>query len=260
MFKVKNSLTSLALLLLASNANASPLTDALIERPGFTYNPSNSYDGPGRDSLSFFSSFTDGKFYQLGTIAAQSTSFNYSASLVSELAAFSGDDANFQGAFTNKFGYENIGDTFAELIDSDNKNPLSEAGFTQVAGQDFNFALESPEGLFYGKDSLNLDGGVAHMIGLKVTTAGTVNLGETTLFGNGPLSFNLEVGDIILFIEDMKAAGNLALPLTGDFDYNDMVMVLRASSSVEVPEPATIALLAFGMLGGVMRRKRNCEV
>lgn len=258
MFKFKKIIRSSAVLVTlfaVSQANASSITDALVERTGFTYNAKGSYDGAGRDTLSFFSSFTDGKFYQLGTIASQSVDVTYTSSLISELACFSGDDPNFQGANTNKFGYKDVGGSFAEAIDSDNKNPLSVGSFTQVAGQDFDFALKSPEGLFYGKDSLNTDGGSAHMIGLKVTTAGTINLGETTLFGNGPLSFNLQVGDVILFIEDMRAAGNQLIPLTGDFDYNDMVVVLRAT---EAPEPATVALLGFGMLGGVMRRRKAC--
>ena len=238
-----------------SSAHASALTDSLINRPGFSYNPGNSYDGPGRDSLSFFTSYGDGKVYQLGTIASQPVATTYTAFLISELACFSGDDANFQGAFTNKFGHEDVGGTFVSSIDSDNINPVASASFTQEAGQDFNFALKSPEGLFYGKDSLNTDGASAHMLALNVTTAGTINIGESTLFGNGPISFNLEVGDVILFMEDMKFNGNTFIPLNSDFDYNDMVVVLRASA---IPEPTTMALLSLGVLGGVMRRRKAC--
>ncbi len=233
------------------DAQASALTDALINRPGFTYDPGNSYDGPGRDSLSFFSSFGDGNIYELGTIASQTVATTYTSYLISELACFSGDDANFQGAFTNKFGHQDVGGTFVESIDSDNINPVASASFTQDAGKDFDFALKSPEGLFYGKDSKNIDGGSAHMLAIKVTNAGTINIGESTLFGNGPISFNLEVGDVVLFMEDMKFSGNTFIPMNSDFDYNDMVVVLRASA---IPEPATMALLGLGVLRGVMRK------
>lgn len=262
MFKFQNVFKSgvaLVTLFAVGQASASSLSDALVARPGFSYNPNGSYDGAGRNTLSFFSSFTDGNFYQLGTIGAQAGEVTYTASLISELGCFSGDDPNFQGENTNKFGFQDVGGSFETVVDTDNKNPLTQASFTQEAGKAFDFSLKSPEGLFYAKDSLNSDGGAAHMVGLKVTTAGTVNLGETTLFGGGPLSFNLEVGDIILFIEDMRAAGNQLIPLTGDFDYNDMVVVLRAGAVVtEVPEPATMALLGLGMFGGVMRRRKAC--
>ncbi len=259
MFQLKSFLkTTFAFgaLLSVGQVSASPLTDSLILRPGFTYNTSSSYDGSGRDTVSLFKPFSDGQFYQLGTIASQSVDIRYSATLVSELSYFSGDHPDYQGVNSNKFGYKNVNGSYTSLIDSDNRNPITTSSYIQTAGQEFNFALKSPEGLFYSKDSLNPNGGSANILGLRVTTAGTVNIGESTLFGGGPLSFNLQVGDIVLFMEDMRLSGNQSVLFFGDFDYNDMAVVLRSS---EVPEPATLLLLGFGALGGALRKKKACD-
>ncbi len=238
-------------LLSLGQVSASPLTDSLILRPGFTYNSTWSYDGSGRDTVSLFTPFSDGNFYQLGSIGSQSVDVTYTATLLSELSYFSGDHPDYQGANSNKFGFKDVNGSFETLIDSDNRNSSATSSFIQAAGQEFNFALKSPEGLFYSKDSLNPNGGSSNIVGLRVTTAGTVNIGETDLFGGGRLSFNLQVGDIVLLMEDMRLLGNQSVLYYGDFDYNDMAVVLRSS---EVPEPATLLLLGFGALRGALRK------
>lgn len=59
----------------------------------------------------------------------------------------------------------------------------------------------------------------------------------------------------VLFWEDSTATGNVAPGRPGDFDYQDLVVVVNASYST-VPEPASVGLVgALGGLGLLKRRR-----
>lgn len=85
-----------------------------------------------------------------------------------------------------------------------------------------------------------------------------MTINKPRLAGGESISFQLFQGDIILFMEDMKAFGNgLAsglVPFNSDYDYNDMVVVVRQS---EIPEPTTMALLGSALGGLILRRRKQ---
>lgn len=250
-----------ALSCISSAAHASTLSGSLDSRGAFVFPAgvpnSSSYDGPGKDTMSLFSAFTNNALFQVNSFNAHSSGSTVQAFLLSEMAAFDGSTAGF----ANNFGVVDQNGQFTSLINTANVDPLASGSISQTTAQNFTFALQSPEGLFYSVDSKNTDGGVAHMLAMQVDKEGTVNLPNTTLKGGNPLSFNLLAGDIILFIEDMKLSGNVSnglVPFASDFDYNDMVVVVRQSlNATAVPEPATLILLAGGGALAARRRRRS---
>jgi len=61
--------------------------------------------------------------------------------------------------------------------------------------------------------------------------------------------------EYLVFIEDLNEDGASG-GLNGDNDYNDVVVQVRFSE--DVPEPATMAMFAVGLLGfGLYRRRRT---
>lgn len=244
----------------STNSFASTLSGALGSRGAFVF-PSglpntSSYDGPGRDTMSLFSSLTNPGLFQVNSFNSHSSGSTVQAFLLSEMAAFDGTHAGF----ANNFGVTDQNGNFHSLINTATADPLASGSIEQSTLQNFTFALQSPEGLFYSVDSKNTDGGVAHMLALQVEKDGVVNLPNTTLKGGNPLSFNLLAGDVVLFIEDMKLSGNISnglVPFASDFDYNDMVIVVRQTfRTTEVPEPTTLALLAGSGLFAAARRRK----
>ena len=62
----------------------------------------------------------------------------------------------------------------------------------------------------------------------------------------------MNVGDYVLFMEDMHLTDG---PVPSDLDYNDSVVVVR-SVGTEIPEPGSMLLLASGLIGMGLRKRK----
>lgn len=238
-------------------AHAVPLGDSLSVRPAVQSIIGKvdtvSYDGPGYNAFSPFAGGVNSQdVYKVDSFTGHDRGSHLEVFLLSEIAAF---DGNHDPSIANQFGVLNSNGDFISLINSAVDDPLASASITQAPGEELTLALKSPEGLFSSIDADNPDKAM-HILAKKVESDREIEVPSTTLQSTDPLKFSLLAGDIILFIEDMLIAGNeplLGVPSTSDFDYNDMVVVVR---QVEVPEPATVLL--FGpILFGLRRLKRK---
>jgi hypothetical protein len=256
-YAVSLAMLSGVLLCGVQQASAVPLSDATEVRSGFNFPNGavngSSYDGPGFDAFSSFASFTSPDLLKVNSFTGQPAGSQLEFTLLSEAAAFDGTTTGY----ANRFGVINSQGDFTSVIDTAAASAGATGTLGQGAGESFKFALQSPEGLFTTEDSQNVDG-AAHILAMKVNKSGDFTVDPTSLHGTSPLTFSFLEGDLILFIEDMKAIGNLTsflVPESGDFDYNDMVVVVRQSS--QVPEPATCLLLGSALLGAAGSRKRK---
>lgn len=253
------SLVALAVQFLSvSSAHAVSLLDATSQRLGFNFPKGDvslsSYDGPAFDAFFPFASFVAPEVLKISEFTGQALGSQLDFTLLSESAAFDGTT----NGFANKIGVVDSVGNFSTVIDSAGKGPGATGSIFQGVDQTLKLALTSPEGVFTTIDTSNVDG-AAHILAMKVEKAGQYQINPTTLRDTPPLSFNFLEGDIILFIEDMLISGNLTsflVPESSDFDYNDMVVVVRQTQT-QVPEPSSLLLLSLAGLGAKRLRRRR---
>ncbi len=245
----------------ASSAVAVPLSGSYDSRGSFVFPQGDvsqsSYDGASFNAFTSFSTFTTPDLLKLNSFTGQPLGSQLEVTLLSESAAF---DGSLFPSYANKFGVLNSSSNFTTLLDSTTASAGSSATFTQGASESLTFALISPEGTFSSIDVNNPDG-QAHILGKVVDKAGTFTISPTSLYNTAALTFNFEVGDIILFIEDMQAAGNVTnfiVPGIWDADFNDMVVVIRQTA---LPEPSTVVFMALGLLAlAYKKRKQQADI
>ncbi|MDD2942347.1 MAG: PEP-CTERM sorting domain-containing protein [bacterium] len=235
-----------------SYAVATDINGALSDRGGaFALGnvDARSYDGPGFDAFQPFNSFVGSEILAINSFTGGALGSRHEFFLLSEVAHYDGYMIPGVG---DEFGVLDSNNDFATILPKEFR-PGDSAVITQGANEELTLALKSPEGMFSSVDGDNADG-AAHLLGKRVEKAGTVFIQHADLYG-GSLTFDLQVGDIVLFIEDLLLSGNMLYGgMDTDSDYNDLVVVMR---SEPLPEPATLFLLgAAGLLGaGAKRRK-----
>jgi hypothetical protein len=237
LFVVVSKIALILTLIVSTNVvQASPMHDALVERVDFVFPKGDpelsSWDGPGKNPFASFAPYTSGVLYSLGLFDVKKGDI-ITAHNLTEFAGY-----------TNVFGVVTEGGAFDAMLTS--KNPLpNSADHLVTYDSKLTFGLLSPEGLFSSIDANNPHKS-PHVLVQVVDKPGTINLKPVNLTGHPGISFDLQMGDLVLYMEDIILKHS-------DADYNDMVVVARYA---EVPEPSTMLLLACGAIGMARRRAR----
>jgi len=210
--------------------------------------------GPDGTYWGYLKAENGDKFYDTG---AQSVSLtdtdgkndDITAFLMLELAGYAGTNRFGIYGFTQTGTTITLGDKLEVFVGADTAPVSTTLAFNLLAGtventytheianigRNFGFYIDSSErsggGTFYTHQSLNI-GGLDYF---KVYN--TSNSGSRDLNGS----------DVVLGIEDLYGLG--------DKDFNDMVV--GVTDVTPVPEPGTMVLLGFGMLGLAIYGKRR---
>jgi hypothetical protein len=239
-----------------SSALATSLESSLTVEAGFSVAGVNStsYDTANFNAFSPFTGFISSEIYSVGSFTSGPLGSNLEFFMLSEAAFY---DGNHIAGKANNFGVKNAQGDFISLLDSAVADPGSSGNAVQGVGEEWTFVLRSPESDFSSKEVDNADSR-KHIIARRVEKDGQIVINNPDLKGlTGPLVFNLLAGDYILFMEDLLAGTNSLFSLNGDFDYNDMVVVVRQS---DIPEPGSLLLMSLGLAGlGAVRRKRAAK-
>ncbi len=236
----------------AAPASAVPFSAAASSRGTFSISgvDSVSYDGRGFDAFQPFIGATSNDVLRFDKITGASGGSKLDFFLLSEVAAYDGVSIPGVG---DSIGVIDSNNNFISALDP-STTPGAVGSLILADGQDYALGLQSPEGLFSGVDANNPDGGTAHLIGLQVTHDFLVFIQKANLWGMS-LMFQLLEGDYIVFGEDLLTSGNmLEGGLAADFDYNDVVFVIRHT---QIPEPGTLGLLAAALGLGAWRKRRK---
>jgi hypothetical protein len=115
----------------------------------------------------------------------------------------------------------------------------------QFGSSDFGYFLSGAGGTFFSESALN-EFGTDHL----VAYAGQ---GQAMRWPYTSTARTWGTGEILLAWEDLPATRAGGQP--GDWDYNDMLVMVNSVHSV--PEPATLGLLGLGLLGTAALRRRR---